>query len=178
MQSFQYPPLDDPASSFRVIEVLPTGSDGPLRLRMTQSTIPQARKATTSADEISIHSFTPWLKPTFGPPKTEQDAALAWPLGRELLLGPSESLPPQEVEDDVSYRCLSYTWGDPTSQQYDIVLNDCTFKVRKNLYEFLHMARQYYPNLELWIDAICINQDDNSEKSEQVQRMADISRRI
>ena len=67
-------------------------------------------------------------------------------------------------------------WGDPTSDCYEILLNDRAIKVRKNLHDFLQLARCRYPNLSLWIDALCINQNDDIEKSRQVHRMADIYR--
>lgn len=72
------------------------------------------------------------------------------------------------------YRCLSYMWGASSDDTYDIILNDCAFTVRKNLYHFLRMAGKRFPNTPLWIDAICINQEDDEEKGILVSRKADI----
>ena len=46
--------------------------------------------------------------------------------------------------------------------------------VRKNLYEFLAHARLEGWNRHLWIDALCINQNDNVEKSGQVALIGEI----
>ena len=71
------------------------------------------------------------------------------------------------------YRCLSYMWGD-VSKQCEILINDTPVCVGCNLYYFLRTAQRRYAEQPLWIDALCINQDDNAEKSHQVQRMGDI----
>lgn len=72
------------------------------------------------------------------------------------------------------YRCLSYMWGDQT-ERFEVHVNQMPFFVGRNLYDFLHhIACQPEVALPLWIDAICINQSDNGEKSIQVQRMGDI----
>jgi hypothetical protein len=72
------------------------------------------------------------------------------------------------------YRCLSYMWGAPSGDMFEIMLNECVFRVRENLYHFLRTAGQRFPNTPLWIDAISINQEDDVEKGKQVSRMADI----
>lgn len=43
-----------------------------------------------------------------------------------------------------------------------------------NLLSFLEMAAQHFPDQVFWIDALCINQFDDDEKSVQVQRMGSI----
>ena len=50
------------------------------------------------------------------------------------------------------------------------------FRVRSNLWMALKHLRHSDATRTLWIDAICINQDDDSEKGTQVHRMADIYR--
>ena len=75
-----------------------------------------------------------------------------------------------------TYEALSYHWGDgePTEE---IALNTREkdfpdlFMVRPNLASALKQLR--YPDRPryLWIDAICINQDDNSERNVQVALM-------
>jgi hypothetical protein len=72
------------------------------------------------------------------------------------------------------YRCLSYMWGTSSGDNFEIILNDCVFSVRENLYHFLRTAGQRFPGTPLWIDAISINQADDVEKGKQVSRMADI----
>ena len=76
----------------------------------------------------------------------------------------------------ISYRALSYTWG-PEKPTHRVLINDQVFEVRQNLYDFLVMASERCMTTfsdELWIDQICINQDDVLEKNHQVSMMASI----
>ncbi|KAK3984330.1 heterokaryon incompatibility protein-domain-containing protein [Cladorrhinum sp. PSN332] len=78
------------------------------------------------------------------------------------------------------YKALSYTWGtDPLNFDVNvngikITVNGIPFRVRKNLYAILQRLRRddAGSKLVLWIDAICINQSDDDEKTSQVQLMA------
>ncbi|PHH74886.1 hypothetical protein CDD80_2768 [Ophiocordyceps camponoti-rufipedis] len=71
------------------------------------------------------------------------------------------------------YMALSYTWGD-MSQTAHILVDDALFLVTKSLeVALLHLTPQQHP-LTLWIDAVCINQDDSVEKTEQVEQMKHI----
>ena len=69
------------------------------------------------------------------------------------------------------YYALSYVWGNP-EKVHTIGLNGQDFQVTENLIFFLRRKRTV--TLTFWIDAICINQDDKAEKSEQIARMAQI----
>ena len=75
-----------------------------------------------------------------------------------------------------NYEALSYHWGEgePTEE---IILNTKEkefpdpFMVRPNLASALKQLRYRDRSRYLWIDAICINQDDNSERNVQVALM-------
>ncbi|KAI7321753.1 hypothetical protein KC340_g7303 [Hortaea werneckii] len=69
------------------------------------------------------------------------------------------------------YMCLSYVWGD-TSEPVMIHLNSYPKLVTRNLYSALQRLRSHGYLAALWVDALCINQDDKEEKSLQVARMA------
>ncbi|KAK0623848.1 heterokaryon incompatibility protein-domain-containing protein, partial [Immersiella caudata] len=69
-----------------------------------------------------------------------------------------------------AYTCLSYRWGD-TTEMKSIFVDDKEFLVRRNLYDALKRLRLHDEPRRLWIDAICINQDDTSERSAQVAVM-------
>jgi hypothetical protein len=52
-----------------------------------------------------------------------------------------------------------------------------TLQVGQNLWSALRYIRRPEKSRVIWIDAICINQnDDDDERGEQVKRMADIYR--
>ncbi|KAK7754498.1 hypothetical protein SLS62_003518 [Diatrype stigma] len=73
-----------------------------------------------------------------------------------------------------SYAALSYVWGE--EKFADIHVNGIITSIRENLHEALLQIRN--GNLEfstsLWIDAICINQNDDAERSWQVNEMRTI----
>ena len=71
------------------------------------------------------------------------------------------------------HTCISYMWGSEQSQK-SILINGQLFRVRHNLWDFLRLARCRYTSMALWIDAICINQESNSERGHQVTLMGDI----
>jgi hypothetical protein len=79
-----------------------------------------------------------------------------------------------------SYHALSYCWGDP-SITVPIRLNGAEVQVTENLGVALRYFRAALGELRdknqqvrLWIDAICINQANLDERSQQVQLMRDI----
>lgn len=98
---------------------------------------------------------------------------------RLLELLPSESGPiscilwTATMNDLPDYTAVSYLWGDPRRTD-TILVNDCLFTVRQNIWNLLdHIRREGYQG-SLWIDAICINQSSNTERSSQVALMGDI----
>lgn len=74
-----------------------------------------------------------------------------------------------------SYDALSYTWGGQPLDQV-VYANGREFLVTENAHNAMRRLRPYKADkyLHLWIDAICINQLDNAEKSTQVQMMLEI----
>ncbi|CAJ0548442.1 Ff.00g020550.m01.CDS01 [Fusarium sp. VM40] len=75
--------------------------------------------------------------------------------------------------DTPNYEALSYVWGDP-SNPVTINVNGQDMLIGRNLHDALTHIRHEHQSRKLWIDAICINQSDNNEKSKQVSRMRDI----
>ena len=74
------------------------------------------------------------------------------------------------------YIALSYAWGPPSPTR-SITLNERPFEVTENLYyalEQLRKSRRIRQGFKVWVDAICINQGDLDERSQQVTRMRDI----
>jgi hypothetical protein len=66
-----------------------------------------------------------------------------------------------------SYVCLSYTWGEP-QPLHTILVNGRPLGVRSNLYNFLRLARKLNIKQRLWIDAVCIDQENVLERNHQV----------
>lgn len=77
------------------------------------------------------------------------------------------------MDDEPLYTALSYVWGTDKPSTA-VLINGKLVLVRKNLAAALRHLRQIDCSLNIWIDAICINQDDKEEKSHQVEMMAKI----
>lgn len=84
--------------------------------------------------------------------------------------------------DRPQYNALSYVWGDiaPSApSEPSIILDKHVFPVTPNLYSALHHLRPRplgasQDPIVMWIDALCINQEDLDERNRQVAMMRDI----
>ncbi|PQE32936.1 Het domain-containing protein [Rutstroemia sp. NJR-2017a WRK4] len=73
------------------------------------------------------------------------------------------------------YTALSYAWGNHDGKDTALItVNDKIFHISRNLETALRYLRKEKKPKLLWIDAICINQHDNIEKTYQVAAMSDI----
>jgi hypothetical protein len=71
------------------------------------------------------------------------------------------------------YEALSYVWGNP-DEKLPIFIHKHSFDVTVNLRAALLRLRNHSMERILWVDAICINQEDQEEKEQQIQLMAKI----
>jgi hypothetical protein len=72
---------------------------------------------------------------------------------------------------------VSYEWGSPHSEKHKIYINERSFEIHHNLFTLLTSLLKLHPNdgyENLWIDALCIDQQNNQEKNHQVQQMKQI----
>lgn len=75
-----------------------------------------------------------------------------------------------------NYVAMSYSWGDE-NDRVPIYIDDHCAEVTRNLEEGLREFREmdlFKQGLWIWIDAVCINQKDIKEKTEQLKLMASI----
>jgi hypothetical protein len=105
------------------------------------------------------------------------------------------SLHVKHVKNEPWYNCLSYTWGNPLptesnkrdrasitwkERNYSIICNNKTLRITKSLRDALwelSKDRAHSSKLHrIWIDAICIDQENIPERNAQVLRMHDIYR--
>ncbi|CAM1509382.1 Fc.00g031210.m01.CDS01 [Cosmosporella sp. VM-42] len=79
-----------------------------------------------------------------------------------------------ELSSSPAYEALSYTWDDQKPTE-DITCNGTTLRVTENVFLALRrLRRNDIRHRMLWIDAICVNQSDRTEKAAQVSIMGDI----
>lgn len=105
---------------------------------------------------------------------------LSWPAQQVRLLRISEGddddnltvdLITSDLQEAPEYFAVSYTWGDVTEHQ-KLNINDKVVSVRQNCYDALWQIHMKYPTRPyVWIDSLCINQDDLEEKACQIQLM-------
>lgn len=72
------------------------------------------------------------------------------------------------------YDAVSYMWRPGKTLECDrtIYVDGRALGILDNLYEFLAASRSADSDLDLWVDAICIDQSNTQEKNHQVQLMA------
>ena len=76
----------------------------------------------------------------------------------------------------IEYEALSYTWGETTLCR-EIVVNGSPVSISENAFVALMHLRNENSVRRVWIDAICINQLNDSERAHQVKMMKDIYQR-
>jgi hypothetical protein len=85
------------------------------------------------------------------------------------------------------YTALSYVWGEAADRfaRMEIIISGYRFRVRRNLWNFLQQAKSNRMMFQkdnnssqiseyLWIDALCIDQDNITERNHQVKMMREI----
>jgi hypothetical protein len=80
-----------------------------------------------------------------------------------------------DLNSDHRYECLSYAWGHDDCGRF-ITVNGSSFLVSSTLYVALEHLRYRSQECKLWIDAICIDQANTSERNSQVAIMRQIYR--
>ncbi|KAI1739541.1 heterokaryon incompatibility protein-domain-containing protein [Xylaria scruposa] len=83
----------------------------------------------------------------------------------QVIVHPVSNCPP--------YVALSYAWGDATIRR-SVQLGSHIVSLTESLVVALEHLQHNEKTLVVWADAICINQSDNAEKSNQVQMMSHI----
>ncbi|KAF4447492.1 hypothetical protein F53441_8976 [Fusarium austroafricanum] len=87
------------------------------------------------------------------------------------------------LEDNPTYKCLSYTWGDPggdgTNETWSkpseiILVEGFEMPIRRNLHNALTALRHSGTLGPIWIDALCINQENIEERNTQTAQMEKI----
>jgi Heterokaryon incompatibility protein (HET) len=78
-----------------------------------------------------------------------------------------------DLYDNPDYEALSYCWGD-AANPIRIYSGNEYIEVTRNLHDALVHLRDVENPRTLWIDAICINQRDSQERSQQVGIMRQI----
>ena len=155
-------------TNIRLLWLEPGRNRESIELSLFESLFPPPRATQGDAIQRPLQDDIPGLpRETFAFESVFSPAAQTDTIGRPRQDG-TLGLPRE------NYYALSYVWGDAT-QKRRILVNHTAFDITKNLHQFLVAAR--HPRERrgpYWIDAICINQRDNVEKSTQISMMGEI----
>ncbi|WPB04575.1 uncharacterized protein RHO25_009221 [Cercospora beticola] len=66
------------------------------------------------------------------------------------------------------YKAIAYTWGDLDNQK-EVLIDKAPHLVTVNCHYALWQTRLHYAHSWIWIDSLCINQNDLNEKGYQVK---------
>jgi len=82
-----------------------------------------------------------------------------------------------ETESCPPFEALSYVWGARSPNDPIIKVDNSNFQVTRNCYDAtVHLRRTENPRV-VWIDAICIDQENAQEKNAQVERLGEMHSR-
>ncbi|KAK0654182.1 heterokaryon incompatibility protein-domain-containing protein [Cercophora samala] len=191
---FGYRSLADPSHDIRILHLLPGDSEDSIQIQIEHVYLPSynekdlimpSQKATLERVQKTLPADWTVHETIEGRLIYNNDDPLvdtSW----EHPTDPNFQLPEVEtpsVPGAPVYEALSYTWGSAT--ETDLILvqhhSDATstrgkLSVTQNLATALRHLRRPLHTRTLWIDAICINQQDEAERNKQVHRMTDIYR--
>lgn len=79
-----------------------------------------------------------------------------------------------KLSDKPDFNALSYVWGTFDCPPQTITIGYHDIPMSSNCWSALMHLRTRFGAIAVWIDAICINQDDIKEKEDQVPLMGEI----
>ncbi|KAH8725797.1 heterokaryon incompatibility protein-domain-containing protein [Phaeosphaeriaceae sp. PMI808] len=78
------------------------------------------------------------------------------------------------VPSQLQYEAISYTWGRQGPTENLEIDGEGIIKIRSNVDTMLRYLRSTTEQRCIWVDALCINQEDQEEKGVQVRSMGEI----
>lgn len=191
LETYTYQHLDESKNEIRLVTILPGNYDDPLEITLKHvslNPLPLQLPPTT----LSLSQLEETMPPGWSVHETVE--------GRMLFEGPDRTttwvhpcphVKPtayditqqqiHEAEDTPAFEALSYTWGSFSRTATVTVYNGLAVDTKPSilpigasLSEALRYLRLRDQERVVWIDALCINQDDLEERGHQVGRMAHI----
>ncbi|KAH8648618.1 heterokaryon incompatibility protein-domain-containing protein [Xylariales sp. PMI_506] len=190
---FKYMPLGGNRDEIRLISILPGKRDDPIHLEMLHTQLPMTNPPNearvTSQDLNEVRKALPkgWEAH-----KTIDNDLIFWdddenaysynPPALDLKIDLKRPQVPQQPPVS-HYEALSYCWGATKSfgeiiailSRGDTATQEAKYlEVGQSLSEALIYLRDPHKPRIMWIDAICINQNDIAERNNQVTRMGHV----
>ena len=161
METYPYQSLNSKLGQIRLLHLFP---------KRTDSTTARGKSDEVWINASADRSACVLLDESVDKVKTNDGQFSKESESLQTCLGKLETV---ALEDEPRYTALSYVWGDP-SDRVPFVLDNHRIPITRNLALALQALQLDDEPFVLWIDALCINQDDLKEKSEQVLRMKEI----
>ena len=102
------------------------------------------------------------------PTSGKQDLSDSAPLKGKLRV--------ERLQESLSFVALSYVWGEDTTTAHSISLEEqnCRIPLTYNCHAALHQIRHRFGSVTIWVDSLCINQANETDKSNQIPLMLEI----
>jgi hypothetical protein len=189
MSTYQYTPLNTRIGEIRLLKLHPGAFDDPIKITIftTPFVTPQPRLV----QEDRLEKIRGSLSTDWDVHENLEGRIFFWKWETQQTAWdhPDPEHDRTSYETDAqsfsiaepAFEALSYTWGSDETQQVVQVVplqrsgnRGSQISVRRNVYDALTYLRDCHTPRTLWIDAICINQKDLTERNLQVNRMGDI----
>ncbi|KAK0748938.1 heterokaryon incompatibility protein-domain-containing protein [Schizothecium vesticola] len=190
MATYVYYPLDKANNEIRLVDIFPSANfEAPIELSITRVPFVVPPEHLLADCRQPLSEIAPTLPPGWHVEKTLDDRYIystwvgdylrtSWNHPAGLNFGEPPRIPPAEFSPQ--FEALSWTWGEQAGTEAAWVLdregNRSACRVRQNLAEAIRYLRQPCQPRRMWIDSICIDQENKEEQGHQVLRMKDIYR--
>lgn len=180
-----YKPLREETHEIRLVHLLPGAFQAPIAFRLVHEPMPLPLPAVPHQSNFQLEEFESLVSLPWELVETNRGDFVLFNVstGEQHLVAAGAGLPRETTEYEPRFEALSYTWGTDGVSELAEVRNGeeedggdqaQTLGLRPNLASALRHLRHLEQERILWIDAICINQEDIEERNNQVKRMATI----
>jgi hypothetical protein len=194
LADLHYSPLRDPERDIRLVELLPGECEDDIRVNIHQATLSAPAKKETP--RMSVTQVQQTLPPGWRVTETNigkyifdtyDDGCTQWTHPDPNFDHYKYALGPENITEP-KFEAISYAWGSDVKTSFVVVeeiqalgnANQQPIRTKLPVTDSLLQALQHLRDTKisrmLWVDAICIDQADELEKSYQVSRMGDIYR--
>jgi hypothetical protein len=191
MAPYKYRPLDSSKKEIRILHLLPGNHDDAIRLSMSNIQLQPPTIDPPPLDAKQMKELRASLPPFWEAHQTLEGRTIFYCKEEEEKKYSSWVHPNAPSHDQGSptatiatptgmpgFEAASYTWGLTKTVSVVEVMNDepastttSTLDVGENLRTMLIHLRKPEITRSLWVDAICINQEDLVERGQQVKEM-------
>ncbi|KAI0120886.1 HET-domain-containing protein [Hypoxylon sp. NC0597] len=183
MFRYKYAPLKSPSRDIRLVTILPGEFDDPIRIEITHAQL-ESHSQDNEPKRLSLKEIQKTLPEDWTAHENLEGRVIFWNHceGYPSWSHPDPGFPrdkcdlinQEDRKSKLKYEALSYVWGSSERCRTAIVVESreiTGLRITRNLEEAIRHLRRKNDCRIMWIDDICINQNNVNERSEQVQRM-------